>query len=192
MPNGTIYILVGGGCRTGRAKSRLIAAMNDAFAVMHRRSATVLIVPFARQRSEWKPISERYRKALFSGFVRSGIASVSVADPRTPVFFRQFARADLVFLCGGSELRLQKYISTIKWPRWGKIIVGISAGANVLAKRYFSNDRNRVETGLGVVPMSTICHYGSEKRSRLIRLVARSTYPVVPLHDDEYIVLMNH
>ena len=58
-----------------------------------------------------------------------------------------------------------------------KIIIGVSAGTNFLSKLYFSNDREKVEVGLGVLPIKTICHFSAEKNKKVALLSAKKRLP---------------
>ena len=119
----------------------------------------VLIVQFAREEEKW-PEQFEWEKGKF-GFLKKRI-EFTPADPDLEVFRAQVARADAVFLIGGDTQLLYeklKNIENISELFRGKTIAGSSAGANVLAKYYYSNDYLRPEDGLGILPIKAFVHY---------------------------------
>jgi len=80
-------------------------------------------------------------------------------------FIKQVESADVVYLHGGITLKLLNVLK--KFPNLkelfeGKIIVGESAGANVLGKLFYSPSANGTFEGLGLLSVKIIPHY-SEK-----------------------------
>ena len=49
----------------------------------------------------------------------------------------------------------------------GKIVGGSSAGAYVLSKYFYSNSRDSVHEGTGVLPIKCFAHYSDEKADKL-------------------------
>lgn len=85
-------------------------------------------------------------------------------------FEEQVKEADVVYLHGGKTLKLLEVLK--KYPNLrelfeGKIIAGESAGAYVLSSYFYSKSEDGVFSGLGFVPVKTICHYIGENLEKL-------------------------
>ncbi len=84
------------------------------------------------------------------------------------LFLSQVAWADVVYLHGGATVKILEVLK--KFPNLGKsfggkVIAGDSAGANVLAKAFYSQRANGVFDGLGILPIRVICHYSEEHKN---------------------------
>lgn len=77
-------------------------------------------------------------------------------------FLQQLQWADVVYLHGGNTLKLLdtlKKFQDFQEISKGKTIAGESAGAYVLSTHFHSEKAGGMFEGLGLVPVSTICHY---------------------------------
>lgn len=79
-------------------------------------------------------------------------------------FEDQLYKADVVYFHGGSTKTLMAAMG--KYPNTGdllqgKLVIGSSAGANMLSKYGFSPSSGSVINGLGLVDASVVVHYGS-------------------------------
>lgn len=152
-----------------------------------KKSVTsVLVVPFARYKNDWEKVFEKYSKK-YSGLQIKKKFTLASFDSK--FFKKQLRKSDLVFLCGGSEIPLMKYLANLKLEDLNnKVIVGISAGTNVFSKYYYSNDRNTVDRGLGLLPIKTICHYNNQRYNRLKKLVKYGNkYITYAIKEGDYI-----
>jgi peptidase E len=83
----------------------------------------------------------------------------------TETFSEQLKWADVVYFHGGTTFLLKEILDTfpeLSSQLKGKVVVGSSAGANVLAGTYYSPKRDKVGKGLGFVPFASVVHYGAE------------------------------
>jgi len=103
--------------------------------------------------------------------------------------------ADGALFLGGSEELLRERLRTLLideiWLSSMSLILGVSAGANVWSTRFYSNDRARIEDGLEVLPVFTVCHHHDEidevlKEQRL----DRERY--IPLKEGESVFIDLH
>jgi peptidase E len=163
----TKFILQGG-VRVSRAKLQKI--LTEIGQEITDRRIKILIIPFARKRSEWKKVYLKYRKRYSKLFVGN---EVILASPEIALLRSQINSSDIIFVCGGSELLLKRYLKSIK-PKLldNKVIVGISAGVNIFSSYYYSNDRDRIEKGLGILPIKTMCHYNLSKKEKFKKLIS--------------------
>ena len=164
----TKFILHGGGTR--RKTSDNLKFYKEIVKGV-KGQAKILLVFFAGDKPRWQrkfiDLQRRFR----------------LANPRKKFKFKmanertinsQLKWADVLYFNGGSEIKLKrrlKKVKNIEEAIKNKIVVGISAGVNIWSKYYFTNDRVRLESGYGILPIKTICHYKKSRKSRLGKLV---------------------
>lgn len=105
----------------------------------------------------------------------------------------QIKTANIIFIPGGNENFLKKYLKKVKFSSFdNKTIIGSSAGTNIFSSLYYSNDRNRIEKGLYNLPIKTICHFDDKKRERLKKLILAKNklkLPTFALEEGNFITL---
>jgi peptidase E len=72
------------------------------------------------------------------------------------------AWANVIFLSGGRTIKLiekLKKFGNLKQVFDDKIVVGDSAGANVLGHSFYSRKTKEINDGLGIIPFKIIVHY---------------------------------
>ncbi len=85
-------------------------------------------------------------------------------------FLEQVKEADVVYLGGGTTIRLMeelKNYSNLKDAFSGKVIAGESAGANIMSVYCFSKSGGGVMKGLGLVPVKMFPHYKDQNATEL-------------------------
>lgn len=189
-PNKNIYILIGGGCHTGHTKDKLATEIENWLIFKKINIAKVLFIPFAKDEIDWKKTVKKYQNSIFFKLFNENKLSISTATPDPNTLKKQLHNADILFFSGGSELNLKRFFKKNIIPNTNKIIIGVSAGTNFLSKFYFSNDREKIEIGLGVLPIKTICHFSTKKIGKASLLSAEKNYPVFPIKNDEYITII--
>jgi peptidase E len=124
-------------------------------------TATILLVYFAREDVEIPKLFERDKKS----FLGTGKKDLNFLVASSEDFIQQIQNADAVYLSGGET---EKLLNTLKqFPAFakavtGKVVAGSSAGAYALARYYYSNSRNTVSEGLGILPVKVVCHFKSK------------------------------
>jgi peptidase E len=177
----TTYILHGG-------FEKLECESNDAF---YRRvvelvpdGGTVLLVFFASQDEEHEKRFKEYEERLMS---RMGGKRLTLVLATKEHFMEQVKDADAVIMRGGSTDRLMSVLATysnLKEAFEGKLVTGSSAGAYALSAFNYDKSSKVVRTGLGIVPVKTICHYQSgtvEDPGVEAEPIMRQAYPDIPL-----------
>ena len=97
------------------------------------------------------------------------LGAIPHAHERAALALRQLP-PDLPIACAGGDMGetsmllsvLKNYSEFLDLAK-GKVLAGSSAGANIFSKFYFSNSKDAVFEGLGVLPIRLVCHYGSNK-----------------------------
>jgi peptidase E len=77
-------------------------------------------------------------------------------------FRTQIQVADIIYFCGGQTFRLlgvlKEFPALKDWIK-EKVLVGESAGANVWGKYFYSPNADKIEKGLGFIPIKIIPHF---------------------------------
>ena len=104
-----------------------------------------------------------HKNAFFLKCNNFNSIEINVAEKNPEKLLIQIENANILFFCGGNENKLKDSFGKKYFSFSSKLVVGVSAGANFLSSFYFSNDRNCIEEGLGIVPINTICHFVQKK-----------------------------
>ncbi len=167
----TKYILHGGHAK-GKANKK------DFFEEMVRdipkKDIAILYVPFAKEKERIPEYFAQNKTASIHALPKKQV-SFLLAELEIDKFLDQTHTADVVYFGGGNDEVLKKFLfqtplEILKKHLEGKVIAGSSAGANVLAKYYYTNNRERVEEGLGILPIKVICHYTEGMEPKLQEL----------------------
>src|SRR3989344_3241150 len=160
------FILQGGGSLLGKKKKIFFDEISYD---LDGKKKNILIVPFARYENDWPGVFKKYSKRygrlkIYKKFI--------LALPEIQEFKKQIKVSDIILIAGGGEESLIKYLSDIRLEDLdNKVIVGTSAGANIFSTYYYSNNRKKVDKGLGLLPIKTVCHYTPDSISGLEELI---------------------
>lgn len=164
----TKYILHGGNTSENYFDNRyFFKSMTDGF----RGEVKVLLNYFSRPLDEWKTLEkEDSNKIKRLSKAKKVSCEVATVDD----FLSQLKRADVMYMRGGDTLALIKHLK--RYPKLtthfeGKVIAGSSAGVYALSKYYYTNDRRRIEKGLGVLNIKVYCHYLPDDKNTVERLL---------------------
>lgn len=152
----TTYILAGGNDRRYEEfGSKLISHIQ-----LQVENPRILSCFFARDESLWGEAGTTWSgwfEAQFGHPVEYQVAAVER-------FREQVAWADVIYFHGGNT---QQLVSTMgQFPKFedilkGKIVIGSSAGTNLLSGVFYSPSRDVVDHGMGIIDLATIVHYGA-------------------------------
>lgn len=129
--------------------------------------AKILLVCFAKD-DERVPETTTKVMAEFNKNKRQKEITFEVANEKS--FAEQTKSANVIYFNGGITLKLLeslKKIPTLKNSLNGKIIAGESAGANVFGKFFYSPSSDKVDEGLGFLPVKIIPHYSEKYKGKL-------------------------
>ncbi len=160
----TKYILHGGAAskKTQDNKSFFREAVTGL-----QSGATILCVYFSRQREKWPQMLEQDTENFCSISEQKDLNMV-VASEAPDIFIDQIKQADVVYLRGGETEMLQQALEKIqKFENLlkDKVVCASSAGVYVVSSYYYSNTRQDIFKGLGILPIKTLCHYSDEKQN---------------------------
>lgn len=158
----------------------------------------ILCIYFARPEHRWEDSydEDQYmfrRVADDRGIeIETSLASYDMDD-----FIEKIAESDVIFINGGMKGHLKDTLLSFGLERFKQMIeektlVGISAGANILAKYYYSMAINGVREGTGFLNIKLLTHYSEDEPEKLNTLKAfGEELPIVTVAEEEYIVVSN-
>jgi hypothetical protein len=161
----TTYILAGGNDRTTEGYGERLADQITARVTMHPKILSCFFsIPEQEWPTKYAQCEEWFAKNFTSGY------KYNYAQKDT--FLQQIDDADVIYLHGGNTQLLfdafpsaEDFVKRVK----GKIVVGSSAGANILSKKYWSSSRAVPCKGLGILDVNIMVHYGAVNHEGLTR-----------------------
>ena len=153
----TKYILAGG---ADRKYPEYAAKLRSEIAKTITKPPLVLSCLFAEPREVWEG-KFADRQAWFAATFGEGCIT-QMAFPDT--FAEQIREADIIYLHGGDDTLLTHYLEEfddLATLFSDKIVIGSSAGADYLAKEYWTCDWRQVRTGSGLTDLNIIPHFES-------------------------------
>ncbi len=108
----------------------------------------------------------------------------------------EIQKADVIFINGGFKGHLRETLLSIGVEQLrkmftGKTIVGISAGANMLTKYYYSMASGGIREGINFLPIKLLTHSNgpdSEEHKKLLQNY-KEKLPVISIAEEEYITV---
>ncbi len=150
----------------------------------------ILCVYFARPEHRW---DETFYEDRYSFECVDTIKSLTIDMATSENFENELINADVIFINGGYKGHLKESVEAIKDFKAkiaGKIIVGISAGANILSAYYFSQGMHGIKNGTAILPIKIFCHFDDSMKNELQELEAyKEELPLYKIPEQSYIVL---
>jgi peptidase E len=134
------------------------------------RNPKILCVYFAREKNLWHSLFQQDKLRVPSALPQKK-PKLILADPEK--FRSQAKSSDIIYIRGGENIPLKKALKPIKNLKESfkdKVVGGSSAGANILSKYYYSTDDDRIEKGLGILPIKVFVHYSKKDSKKLEKL----------------------
>lgn len=184
------FILHGG-------ESRILCESNNNFfkeiVADFSEPVNVLIVCFATQKETWLDQFEWEKKKF--AFMNKKINFI-LAEDDPKIFIQQIKDANAIYMKGGrNELLLDKLKNMEKLPELfrNKTIAGSSAGANIISQYYYSNDANRLEDGLGILPVKVYVHYSEGRDNAKLEELKKykEDLKIYTIPEKEFVVINN-
>lgn len=127
----------------------------------------ILCVYFARPMNRWGDSFQEDKQQFLKNDLGKEI-ELTIAKLET--LQEQIKKADIIFFSGGMRGNLKEIlmgIDNLEYLLKDKIVVGVSAGANILSTYYYSSVANNVREGIGYLPIKLFAHYTDEKKEEL-------------------------
>ncbi len=125
---------------------------------------TVLLVYFAKPVEMHQELYDLHLPALKEASNGKKINYLLASEQN---FIEQIKQADALYLAGGDGILLRekfKQYPTFSEAIKNKIVLGSSAGANVLSKYFYSSSGLRVFKGAGIVPVLVRAHDNGDQK----------------------------
>jgi peptidase E len=129
----------------------------------------ILTVYFAAPKDKWSELLEDDKKKFFK-FNPGLKMEFRLASDNLDTLVNQIRSADTIYIRGGKELLVHEIFKKVKNLAElfeGRVVAGSSAGANVLSKYFYSNNRKKIMEGTGLLPIKCFVHYSDEKADKL-------------------------
>ena len=158
-----------------------------------KKNIVVLLVYHARKIEKWKEFEKIDRKNLGNAGQKGQRVKFIVASKDPDKLTSQIKSADILFIRGGRDaplFRAFKKLGDVKSLLKGKTVAGSSAGAYLLSKYCYNMDYNKIEEGLGILPVKIYCHYKPKDKPKLEQLKRhKEKLKTIILRDTEFVVI---
>lgn len=158
----------------------------------------VLCVYFARPEHRWEDSYDEdqymFRRVAddFDIEIETSLASYDMDD-----FAEKITESNVIFLNGGMKGHLKDTLLSFGLERFrqmleGKTLVGISAGANILSRYYYSMAINGIREGTGYLDIKLLTHYSEDEPEKLDELQAYGKdLPIITVREEEYTLFVD-
>ena len=154
----------------------------------------ILCVYFARPEHRWED-SYAEDQSIFRALETNKEIETILATYDRDELEDNIAQSDVIFINGGMQGHLKNTLQSIGIERFrrmvaGKTLVGISAGANILARYYYATAAKEIREGTGFLSIKLFTHYSEDESEKLEQLrVHAEDLPIVTIAEEEYLVI---
>jgi len=156
------------------------------------RKIKILIIYFARKLEDYPWMFEQDVNNFKINSPQKKL-ELEIASEDNEILLKQLLKADVVYVRGGNTLPLLKKIKQL--PNFKELLkdktyAGSSAGMYLVSKYYFSNDRNIIEEGLGILPIKAFAHWDESKQDIIDQLdIYKEKLPIYKVREGEFITI---
>ncbi len=164
MKNKTVYILAGGSDRKFDDYSQRLHDTVSTYVAEPR----ILSCFFSSEEDTWEAKASDWGQWFAVNFSENKQYAYATRDN----FEQQVSTADVVYFHGGDSWLLLENMGRLRQlPELfaGKVVIGSSAGANMLSKQFWSGRRAQYGEGRGLVDKNIMVHYGAKDVDGSIR-----------------------
>jgi len=186
----TVYLLHGG-------KTSINDPNNNRFFgeftnLVDKPRVKILLCYWARTKDQWKTKSEQDISRIKKKTNKKVIFHI-VENPQD--LQKNLPDYDVFYVAGGEAYLLEpsyKKLGFLKNKLKNKVYAGSSMGAFLASDSYVlsldDQDTNTVHKGLGLLPISVLCHWNIEtKKNQKLKLLQQNNKPILVLNETEYI-----
>lgn len=152
---------------------------------------------FAKDKNIWNTRLETDRNKIARQTTKK-ITLFLAQDPED--LLQNLDLSDVLYVAGGEAEPLESYLpqfQPLKEKLNGKVYLGCSMGAFIVSSQYVlsmeNQDISEVHQGLGILPISTLCHWNIEKKKEikvnLLKKFAPST-PILTLDECKFSIFV--
>lgn len=155
-----------------------------------------LCIYFARPEARWEDSYAHDRSILAALGKEVGIdTKTKLATYDMDELIEGITDCDVIFINGGFRGRLKDTLLAIGLHNFrqmisGKTLAGISAGANILSRYYYSQGVDDIREGIGLLKIKLLTHYEKDMAGQMKKLLDyKEDLPIVTIAEEEYIVM---
>ena len=157
-----------------------------------QKNGKVLFIYFASDESKWENLLENDKE----NFKRARVVinfDCEIASSDSEKLVQQIKSSDCIYIRGGEDYTLIKILEDLEnfgGLIKGETVIGSSLGAYALSKYFYSNSKDCIQKGLGILPIKIFCHYENTKKKQFKELKTyNGNLPVYTLPDTEFVVI---
>jgi len=191
----TTYILHGGETSRDTPDNELFFKYFTHF--VQKDEVRVLMCYFTKKKEIWETRLETDRKKIEKQTTKK-VSLTLATDPENLI--QKLDSHDVLYVAGGEPEPLESYLPLFKDFKQkldGKVYVGCSMGAFIVSSQYVLTFEKqaaiKVHYGLGLLPMSALCHWDIEKKKEeKIRLLKQAApdIPILALNECKFAVFI--
>jgi peptidase E len=153
-----------------------------------KQDVKILCFYFARPFHRWEESFYEDRDIFESVDSRK---ELKIEKAKIDKFESQIESSDLIFINGGMKGCLKEELlklGDLKVMFRDKVVVGISAGANMMSKYYYSSMAGGIREGISLLPIKLFTHYDDDNEEELIILEKyKKALKAYKIWEEEYI-----
>ncbi len=184
----TTYILHGGETSRNTPDNDLFFKYFTHF--VDKDEVRILMCYFAKEKNIWDSRLESDKNKIARQTTKK--VSVSLAQNADDLL-EKMDSTDVLYVAGGDAEAIEAYLPALKNLQEkirGKVYLGCSMGAFIISSHYVLSFEKQAESevhhGLGLLPISTLCHWDIEKKKELkvgLLRKAASDKPILALDE---------
>lgn len=193
----TRILLHGGNADNGSERNARF--FTDILTGFNKSEVRILCIYFARPEGRWEDSFATDESSFKARAIELGKdVDLILATYDIEKFLDEFEKADVIFINGGYKGHLRSALAGIGVNKVremirGKTLVGISAGANMLSKYYYSLASGGIREGIGLLDIKLLTHANSDAATQYIALLKsyKENLPLVTIVEEEYVEITN-
>lgn len=162
---------------------------------VNKEAVRVHCVYFARPEGRWEDSYAEDQSIFRAVGIETGVdVETKLATYEMSELLNAIAESDVIFINGGFKGHLKDALLAIGVDNFrqmtqGKTLVGISAGANILSKYYYSQAIDDVREGVGLLNIKLLTHYAPDQHQQMAKLKAyKEDLPIITIAEEEYVI----
>lgn len=192
----TTYILHGGETSKNNSENELLFKYFTNF--VEKDEVNILMCYFAKDKKIWENRLESDRIKIEAQTNKK--VSLYLAEEPSQLL-KKMELCDVLFVAGGDAIPIESclpQLQPLKDKLINKVYIGSSMGAFIASSQYVlsfpGQETLKVHSGLGLLPISTLCHWDIEKlKDEKIRLLKQAVphSPILTLDECKFAMFKN-
>jgi len=190
------YILHGG--ETSRENEFNDAFFQEFTKHVDKDEVHILHCLFSQEKEKWDELFQRLKSAIEAQTSKKVVCTIA-QDPLD--LLNKLGSHDVLYVAGGQAELIEPvipHLENLHNLMQNKVYIGSSMGAFIASSQYVlsfeTQEDTQVHYGLGLVPLSTLCHWDIEKKKQtkidLLKNAAPTT-PILTLDECKYSIFVH-